>query len=148
MLRPKCYCILPDTNKAKGVQRHVITNVITHDDYKTALGDTAALHVGTRRIGSLQHQLYTLSQSKLALGSFEDKRTWVAPNESLPYGHHSLGQDRTVYVAPQPKDPNIELPEVVIQDGPSSSKRPRLEVSDTGSSDEEDDGFPRNPFVL
>ena len=153
-LRPKCYSILLDTDKAKktakGVQRHVITNTIKHEDYRTALSDTAALHVGTRRIGSLLHQLYTLSQSKLALGSFEDKSTWVAPNESVPYRHHSLGQVRTVYNAPQPTDPNIELPEVddqFVQDGPSSSKRPRLEVSD-GSSNEEDDGFPRNPYVL
>ena len=113
MLRPKCYSILLENDKAKktakGVHRHVISNIITHADYRKAYEEKLAMYKETRRIGSLKHQLFTLSQRKLALSSFEDKRTWVSPNESLPYGHHSLGQVRSVHIDKQPMDPNIEL---------------------------------------
>ena len=69
MLRPKSYSILLETDnakkRAKGVQRHVVEKVVKHKDYKEAYEETAALHFETRRIGSLQHQLFTLSQTKL-----------------------------------------------------------------------------------
>ena len=77
MLRPKSYSILLEDSvakkRAKGVQQHVVKNVITHTDYRRAWEEKETLYRETRRIGSLKHQLFTLSQAKLALSCFEDE---------------------------------------------------------------------------
>jgi hypothetical protein len=126
MLRPKSYSILLDNCKekkrAKGVQRHVVESKIKHIDYKIAYEEKVALYRETRRIGSVRHQLYTLSQRKLSLSSFEDKRTWVTANESRPYGHHTLGQTRTAHSAPTVMNPNIVL-------DPPPAKKPRTNTT-------------------
>jgi hypothetical protein len=48
----------------------------------------------TRRIGSEQHELFTLATVKRALSFWEDKRAWIDSNCSLPYGHCRLRRRR------------------------------------------------------
>jgi hypothetical protein len=152
MLRPKSYSILLESDKAKkrakGVQRHVVVNTLTHVDYRKAFEGKDALSCKTRRIGSIHHQLFTLSHTKLALSSFEDKRTWVTANESLPYGHHTLGQVRLVHSAPMPMDPNIVLEDDNTNADTEPPPKRARHISVSSTSDDEDDGFPYNPFVL
>ena len=45
-------------------------------------------YVKQRRIGTENHQLYTLEHSKLAITIADDKRLWIGPNQSVAYGHH------------------------------------------------------------
>jgi len=102
-LQPKCYSMLSDsssTHKAKGVTRRT---KIAHDQYVQiyasyhpdvdAAPSPKRLCVDQRRIGSINHQLYTLHYNKLALSIRDDKRAWIGPNESLPYGHRRLRDD-------------------------------------------------------
>ena len=93
-LRPKCYSLLTvigDAKKrAKGVRRSVVQRHITHDDYRTAWEQEVEMYAEQRRIGSERHQLYTLQYRKRTLSFFEDKRAWIDPNVSLPYGNYQL----------------------------------------------------------
>ena len=111
-LRPKCYSLLSDKNvaskKAKGVVRSVVSNEITHRDYKRIYESTLptveeeeedgpsqpskVMRVTQSRIGSVNHQLYTITTTKVALSAKDDKRCWLSANKSLPYGHHSIHQ--------------------------------------------------------
>lgn len=96
-LRPKCYSLLTQEcqnsmRKAKGVQQCVVKNRLCHEDYRNQLNpQVAPLPVKVRRIGSINHQLYTFEQSKIALSSLDDKRHWTDWNDSLAYGHYRLG---------------------------------------------------------
>ena len=101
MLRPKAYSFLyansngcAGIKRAKGVQRAVLKNEITHADYVRAWRENLVLSHTQRRIGSSMHQLYTFQYSKKTLSFFDDKRYWTNANESLPYGHYSIGQTR------------------------------------------------------
>ena len=91
-LRPKLYSLKSDTTKhvikAKGVNTRQAA--ITHQHYVDIFMNGGAHHVKQRRIGSQQHQLYTMATTKLALSCADDKRSWIAHNSSLAYGHHRL----------------------------------------------------------
>ena len=105
-LRPKCYSLLKvgdeASKKAKGVVRNIVSNKLMHCDYKRiyeSLYDRddddgepqpKVMRVDQRRIGSSNHQLYTMAHSKVALSATDDKRHWTSPNSSLPYGHHAI----------------------------------------------------------
>ena len=106
-LRPKCYSLLTITDeaskKAKGVVRSIVSNHLVHSDYKRIYESLfeqeddddgqptpKVMRVDQKRIGSTNHQLYTMASSKVALSAVDDKRHWTSPNSSLPYGHFSL----------------------------------------------------------
>ena len=111
-LRSKSYSMLTkegkETKKAKGVIRSVVSNSLAHSDYKRIYeslsgkddddddddddGPTQSkvMRVMQSRIGSINHQLHTITTSKVALSAQEDKRAWTSQNESLPYGHYKL----------------------------------------------------------
>ena len=100
-LRPKCYSMLCEdnssTHKAKGVMRRT---KMTHQQYVDIFESyhpdvedappPKRLCVEQRRIGSVVHNIYTSLTSKVALSITDDKRAWIGPNTSLPYGHHRL----------------------------------------------------------
>ena len=94
-LRPKLYSLKSDNDdnviKAKGV--NVKQATLTHQHYIDVLMSGGAHHVKQRRIGSQQHQLYTMASTKLALSCADDKRCWFSLNSSHAYGHHQL-QDK------------------------------------------------------
>ena len=97
-LRPKCYSMLrcDDSNsvrKAKGVTHYAIKNQLNHQHYQKVYAEGIAdqsIYVTQARIGSINHQLYTMRNQKLALKMQDDKRAWIAKNNSLPYGHYQL----------------------------------------------------------
>ena len=100
-LRPKCYSMLCEDNssshKAKGVKRGT---ELQHEQY---LNIYKSFHpdidsppspkrhcVDQRRIGSVNHDIFTTRYRKLALSINDDKRAWIGQNSSLPYGHYRL----------------------------------------------------------
>lgn len=97
LLRPKLYSMLAEGRHskiskkvAKGVQKCVVKQEISHQDYWQAFHCLQELTVHVRRIGSLKHRVFTMDQSKRALTAWEDKRAWIDSNESLPFGHCAL----------------------------------------------------------
>jgi hypothetical protein len=48
------------------------------------------LFVNSRRLGSFAQKIYLMEERKLALSFFDTKRAWIGPNDSLPFGHHTL----------------------------------------------------------
>ena len=90
-LRPKSYSLLTDgqtTIKSKGISLKQ-TN-INHQDYIDTYENSKEKRVVQSRIGTVNHQLFTIQTSKKALDPFDDKRSWISKNNSVAYGHYSL----------------------------------------------------------
>ena len=87
------------SHKAKGVKRGTkMTHPQYVDIFKSFHPDLESppspkrVCVDQRRIGSVNHDVFTSLSSKLALSINDDKRAWTGPNSSLPYGHYRLQQ--------------------------------------------------------
>lgn len=93
-LRPKCYCIKMassiETSASAGVSK-ANQNRIHFDNYKDCLFNTRQLSVQQMRFGSVNHQIYTYNQSRIALSVIDNKRYQLDRFETLPYGHYMLG---------------------------------------------------------
>ena len=95
-LRPKCY-ILKDScgdevKKSKGVKKSLVKSSLTYDDYLRVYNApqddvSASRCVKQARIGSVNHQLYTIVETKTALNAIDHKRHWTSKNQSVAYGH-------------------------------------------------------------
>ncbi|XP_025075340.1 uncharacterized protein LOC112552955 [Pogonomyrmex barbatus] len=88
-LRAKMYAVRvdgrKDIKKAKGVKNNVITRTITFDDYTRCLNEEIEMTRRQSCIRSKLHQVYTVSESKIALSPYDDKR-YIVPDstETLP----------------------------------------------------------------
>ncbi|XP_033762615.1 uncharacterized protein LOC117344073 [Pecten maximus] len=94
-LRAKMYSyVYGDRQKrtAKGVARAVIKHCLHHQLYKECLFDQTVFYANMHRIQSTQHQLHIVSQNKVTLNSFDDKRYILNGINTLPYGHYKIGQ--------------------------------------------------------
>ena len=93
MLAPKCYSMAVDgggdKRKAKGVGKRV-TKTLSHDDYKQRYLTRTELIKNIRRMQSFNHVIFNVTQAKVDLSLIDNKRAWVAHNDSLPYGHYKL----------------------------------------------------------
>jgi hypothetical protein len=93
-LRSKLYSIktvTAESKRAKGVQRCVVANQLTHNNYLSCLHDSSRRMATMHRIGSKLHQLSTVCQHKVALSAYDDKRYYAEDGvASLAYGHHTL----------------------------------------------------------
>jgi hypothetical protein len=92
-LGPKCYSLKGTTVslRAKGV--HLRGTVIGHEHYQRVYRERSTVSVPQQRIGTVNHQLYTMRSEKRALQCHDNKRYWTGPNSSLAYGHHLLSRD-------------------------------------------------------
>jgi hypothetical protein len=95
-LRPKCYVLKDNQNdevkKAKGVKRSLVKSTLTYEDYLRVYNAppddvSASRCVKQARIGSINHQLYTMVETKTALNAIDNKRYWISKNHSVAYGH-------------------------------------------------------------
>ncbi|KYM94189.1 hypothetical protein ALC62_15183 [Cyphomyrmex costatus] len=92
-LRAKVYALRvqgkKDTKKAKGVKSNVVARSITFDDYTECLNDVIEM---TRRQSCIRlklHEVYTISETKIALSPHDDKRYIVSGStDTLPWGHY------------------------------------------------------------
>ncbi|XP_018406268.1 PREDICTED: uncharacterized protein LOC108782483 [Cyphomyrmex costatus] len=94
-LRAKMYALRVDgkrdTKKAKGVKSSVVARTISVEDYTRCLKEDIEM---TRRqvcIRSKLHRVYTVSEKKIALSPYDDKR-YVVPDSTntLPWGHYRI----------------------------------------------------------
>ncbi|KYN29139.1 hypothetical protein ALC57_01430 [Trachymyrmex cornetzi] len=91
-LRAKMYAVRvdgkKDTKKVKGVKSNVVARTITFDDYTRCLNDEIEMTRRQSCTRSKLHEIYTISESKIALSLYDDKR-YVVPDstETLPWGH-------------------------------------------------------------
>ncbi|XP_011859250.1 PREDICTED: uncharacterized protein LOC105556758 [Vollenhovia emeryi] len=90
-LRAKMYALRvdgkKDTKKAKGVKSNVVARTISFDDYTHCLRDEIEMTRQQSCIRSKLHQVYTISETTIALSPYDDKR-YVMPDstDTLPWG--------------------------------------------------------------
>ncbi|XP_011705865.1 PREDICTED: uncharacterized protein LOC105461075 [Wasmannia auropunctata] len=96
-LRAKMYALRVDgkrdTKKAKGVKSNVVAKSITFDDYVRCLQDETEMTRKQSCIRSKLHEVYTTSETKIALSPHDDKR-YIIPDSvnhfTLPWGHYKI----------------------------------------------------------
>jgi len=74
------------TKKAKGVNSGLVKKFLTFDDYKDTLFNKTITMVCQNSIRSYKHQLYTISQMKIATTAIDTKR-YTLPNGVSSYAH-------------------------------------------------------------
>ncbi|XP_070522390.1 uncharacterized protein [Cardiocondyla obscurior] len=94
-LRAKMYSIRvdgrKDTKKAKGVKSGVVARTITFDDYVRCLENKIAMTRDQSCIRSKLHEVYTMSETKIALSPYDDKRYLVLNStKTLLWGHYRV----------------------------------------------------------
>ncbi|KYN19375.1 hypothetical protein ALC57_08291 [Trachymyrmex cornetzi] len=91
-LRAKMYAVRvdgkKDTKKVKGVKSNVVARTITFDDYTRCLNEEIEMTRRQSCIRSKLHEVYTISEWKIALSPYDDKR-YIIPDstKTLPWGH-------------------------------------------------------------
>ena len=130
LLKPKCYSMKyldsssKEIKKAKGVRRVTLANEITFSDYFEVFKFIQKeVKKWQTRISSKKHNVSTINYCKKVLSVWEDKRVWLSPNQSLPYGNHQLN--------------NRTLPKPV--NAPRSSLPPRIDIPQPTEEDEEEE---------
>ena len=96
-LRAKMYSILKidggTKSTCKGIPQTIRDKVIKHEDYKQSLMENKVRSDKLTRIIQENHQLYTVTQNKVSLSPFNDKK-WITKEDgvlkSLSYGHYSI----------------------------------------------------------
>ncbi|XP_011688401.1 PREDICTED: uncharacterized protein LOC105450316 [Wasmannia auropunctata] len=96
-LRAKMYALRvdgkKDTKKVKGVKSNVVAKSITFNDYVRCLLDETEMMRQQSCIRSKLHEVYTISETKLALSPYDDKR-YIVPDSTdystLPWGHYKI----------------------------------------------------------
>ncbi|KYM93384.1 hypothetical protein ALC62_16013, partial [Cyphomyrmex costatus] len=82
---------LSDENleKVKGVKSNVVARSITFDDYTRCFNDAIEMTRRQSCIRSKLHEVYTISETKIALSPHDDKRYIVSGStDTLPWGHY------------------------------------------------------------
>ncbi|KYN04790.1 hypothetical protein ALC62_04328 [Cyphomyrmex costatus] len=94
-LRAKMYALRVDgkrdTKKAKGVKDSVVARTISFEDYTQCLKEDIEMTRRQACIRSKLHRVYTVSEKKIALSPYDDKR-YVVPDSTntLPWGHYRI----------------------------------------------------------
>lgn len=93
-LRSKMYSIkvggVEKVKKAKGVKKSVLKREIKFQDYVDCLMNKCSITKNQRTFRSKLHNMFTITQSKVALSPFDDKRYILENNiDTLPWGHYT-----------------------------------------------------------
>jgi len=84
-LRAKMYALRvdgkKDTKKVKGVESNVVAQTITFDDYTRCLQDEIEMTQNQSCMRSKLHEVYMISETKIALSSYDDKR-YIVPDST------------------------------------------------------------------
>ena len=72
---------------AKGIQYNILQRNITYKDYYDSLEHGTVRTCQQKIIQSRDRHLYTLTNEKVAIDPYDDKRVQTNKYETLPYGH-------------------------------------------------------------
>lgn len=108
-LRSKMYCIkaeqlsLDDSNnlkkvkgyektkRAKGVKQYVLRNHITFENYLDCVLNNKVISRNQNTIRSKLHHVYSITQKKITLSPFDNKRYICEDKiQTLPWGHYKI----------------------------------------------------------
>ena len=93
-LKPKMYCCITEDEsiikKAKGIQKLKVKKELNPELFKKTLYENYKDYVQYNKIGSLNQSVFSITQNKLGLSSFENKRYWIDKETSYAYGHHRV----------------------------------------------------------
>jgi hypothetical protein len=92
-LKPKMYCTETDDRKTlkkgKGIDRKVVKSLST-DDYLYTLTDNKKSLYTSNKICSKNHQVFSITQNKVGLSNYDNKRYYTDNITSVPYGYHLI----------------------------------------------------------
>ena len=71
----------------KGVSTHVKNTELTYEMYEHVLTSSFPMRHTMKTIRSIKHHLYIITMTKTSLSLFDDKRFWINPLKSVPFGH-------------------------------------------------------------
>lgn len=82
---------LETNKKIKGIMTNVVAKAITFEDYINCLYNHTLKTVFNNRITTICHNVYSTTESKLALSPHDDKR-YICENviDTLPWGHYVI----------------------------------------------------------
>lgn len=94
-IKSKLYSILYDESSekrtAKGLQKAVLNTIINHNNYKNVIFNNNSFPNTMNRIQSKNHNLNTVTLTKLIFTPFDDKRYILDDGvNTLPFGHKSI----------------------------------------------------------
>ena len=131
MRRIVFYFVYNELKKSvKGITKHAQAR-LTNGVFKSILmGDHGLIRMPNNRIGSINHQLYTIETNKIALTAFCDKRYYVDSIHLLPFGHKAI-RENAVYQEIAP-DEEWDLTDVdeQIEERHQSNPNATFELSD------------------
>ena len=78
------------TKQGKGIDRTIVRNKLSIDDFLYTLTDNKKSHYTSNKICSQNHQVFSLTQNKVGLSSYDNTMYYTDNITSLPYGHHSI----------------------------------------------------------
>lgn len=78
--------------KSKGIKKCVVSRKIQFNDFVDCIQKNCEIKSRQNTIRSLKHILYSISQEKVALSPFDDKRYIIKSNntETLAWGHFKI----------------------------------------------------------
>lgn len=90
-LKAKCYSLKledgDEKNKNKGIERNVLKNEVTFEDYKNCLFEGKELNVSQKQIVSYNHTINSTLIEKKALSLKDSKRNTINKIYTLAHGH-------------------------------------------------------------
>lgn len=79
------------TKRAKGVKQYVLKNHITFEDYLNCVMNNIIVSRDQNTIRSKLHNVYSVTQKKISLSPFDNKRYICDDNiQTLPWGHYKI----------------------------------------------------------
>lgn len=84
--------------RAKGVKKYVLESQISFDDYVDCINNHCIITRNQNSIRSKLHRVFTITQRKIALSGFDNKRVILANNiDTLPWGHYNVDQSENIH---------------------------------------------------
>ena len=125
------FCFTDEQKKSvKGITKHAQAR-LTHDVFKSVLmGDHGLIRTPNYRIGSINHQLYTIETNKIALTAFCDKRYYIDSIHSLPFGHKAIRENAVYQEIALDEEWGLTDIEEQIEEGDQSNPNATFELSD------------------
>lgn len=100
-LRSKCYALrtvgrIDKMKKAKGIRKNVVESKVSFEDYYDCIKNNCIAVRKQNSIRSKNHNVYTISTTKIALNPFDDKRYIIKPEciDTLAWGHYRLNSEK------------------------------------------------------